>query len=440
MFTRMRYRLTLFYTTLTALSLLGFIFLFYFGLSTLLLGEEEQGALTLAKQQGLIFREKFEKRDHKPPSEKSKSPLTITNNTNDFYYVLTPKGNFIASNEPVPELRSEILSRANTWQIEKSATMNFPLTNGQELQLVIAKTFIYDDHEVVGIVIVGKDLGEYNHFLTRLSQALLGALFIFILIAALAGHVAAGRALIPIKKSFATQRQFVGDASHELRTPLSVIQASLDVLDKEDGQHISPLSRQILDDAKDEVRRMTRLISDLLTLARADSGAAEIFYEHMDIRPIAQLALRSLQHMATEKNITLLSSLPPTLFINGDKDRLAQLLFLLLDNGIKYTPPGGTVSLCIEASQHKKRQGVTILVKDNGIGMSEKDLSFIWERFYRVEKSRSREAEGFGLGLSIATWIIAAHQGTVDVISHLGTGSTFTIFIPLSPKKENKAH
>jgi len=175
---------------------------------------------------------------------------------------------------------------------------------------------------------------------------------------------------------------------------------------------------------------MARLVNNLLTLARSDSGDLEISKEYFNLRPTSEYVIRSLQPIADKKNISLLLAAPDELVVYADKDRIAQLLFLFLDNGIKYTPDAGQVSLTIKQSMQKNVKGITILIEDTGIGLDPINHSRIFERFFRVDKARSREANGFGLGLSIASWIVAAHGGTINVASIPGRGTSFTIFIP----------
>ncbi|WP_346353084.1 sensor histidine kinase [Azotosporobacter soli] len=431
MFSRIRNQLTLLYTLLTACSLLGFALLFYFGLSSLLLREEEQATIELAKRQLLVYHELLEKAEHSRSEAKGKRSPLVTVSGDNFYYLLTKDGQLLGGNEPVPSLRADILARAASQLPGRAESVKFSLEDGRELSLMLASVPVNSEERVSGQLIMAKDLSAYAHFQRLLLQSLSAASLVFLLVAALAGHVAAGRALIPIRKSFAAQRQFVADASHELRTPLSVIQASLDVLEQEEGSRISGLSQQILADAKDEVRRMSRLVGDLLTLARADSGALEILRTEFALRPVAEHVIRSLQHIARPKDIALVLDAPSEMLIHADRDRLSQLFFLLLDNGIKYTPPGGCVTLSIAAAADKKTPGISIVVRDTGSGIAAADLPLIFERFYRADKTRSRVDGGFGLGLPIARWIVEAHGGEIEVASRPDGGTAFNIFLPL---------
>ena len=298
MFSKIRNRLTFQYTVVTGIALLLFAVVFYAGLSSLLLREQEQEVLALAVEQATLdyeYLEKLAEQDKKQERHKEKQPTSKGNRLAGdfaFYYVLTADNQIIARHELFPELGLPILSSVMDWNTKTTAVFKGVLDSGQKGRFMVAGVPVYDDSKLLGRVFVGKDLSRHDHVLTRLIQAFSGSLLVFLLIAALAGHWAAKKALIPIRNSFAAQQQFVADASHELRTPLSVFQASLEVLERKEGTTMAASSQQILADLRDEVRRMTRLVSDLLTLARTDSGAMEIAKEETDLVPMAQQIMR----------------------------------------------------------------------------------------------------------------------------------------------------
>jgi signal transduction histidine kinase len=184
---------------------------------------------------------------------------------------------------------------------------------------------------------------------------------------------------------------------------------------------------KMLANMRQEVKRMTNLVSDLLTLARSDSNTLELSTETFDFRPYADKAIESVQPLAAPKQITLSIQAPTTLMATGDPLRLSQLLYILLDNAIKYTSNQGEVKL----SLFVEGQQLWIAVKDTGVGIRQEDYQRIFERFYRADQSRSRQMGGYGLGLSIAKWIVDTHKGSIKVTSEIGKGSTFTIRIPL---------
>jgi signal transduction histidine kinase len=183
---------------------------------------------------------------------------------------------------------------------------------------------------------------------------------------------------------------------------------------------------RILTNMRQEVKRMNHLVGDLLTLARSDSNAIALRAEQFDFRPLADKAIESAGALAASKQIILTLNAPETLKSIGDPHRLSQLLYILLDNAIKYTPNGGEVHLRLE----KDGQGLGMIIEDTGIGIKKEDIPYIFERFYRADKSRTRQAEGHGLGLSIAKWIVETHSGIIKVSSELGKGSRFIIQIP----------
>jgi signal transduction histidine kinase len=182
---------------------------------------------------------------------------------------------------------------------------------------------------------------------------------------------------------------------------------------------------------KDEVGRMSKLVGDLLTLARADSGTLELNRESFDLRMVADQVARTLQPIVAKKEQTFTLTGDEMIPVFADRERITQLLYILLDNAMKYTPEKGGISLGIEASG----KGIQIIVKDNGVGMTPQQAERIFDRFYRVDKGRSREMGGTGLGLSIANWIVTAHGGTIQVQSNVGKGSTFTIALPIQDKE-----
>ncbi len=234
------------------------------------------------------------------------------------------------------------------------------------------------------------------------------------------------RAMIPISAAFTRQQEFVGDASHELRTPLSVLLSSVDALEMTIDTKKDDMSGKLLSNMREEVKRMTYLVRDLLTLARSDSDTLELRTELFDLRPLAEKTIESLYPLAAAKQISFELNAPATVKVTGDSQRLSQLLYLLLDNAIKYTPNGGEVKLYVSKDVHELR----LIVQDTGIGINKEDYQRIFERFYRADKSRTRQMGGYGLGLSIAKWIVENHNGTIKVTSEIGKGSRFTISIP----------
>src|SRR5579859_1311643 len=224
-----------------------------------------------------------------------------------------------------------------------------------------------------------------------------------------------------LDQSFETMRRFVADASHELRTPLAVIRGEADVaLDHERN----PVEyREALAIIQDEARRLTRLIDDLLNLARADAGHVNLRIEEFYLNDLLAECCRSVEAAAGARQIDLECRCPGDVAFRGDQELLRRLVLNLLDNAVRYTPAGGKILVSLEAATSELR----ILVSDTGIGIPPEAAPYIFGRFYRGDQARSRQNGGFGLGLSIVKWIAESHKGTVKVTSEPGKGSTFTV-------------
>lgn len=235
----------------------------------------------------------------------------------------------------------------------------------------------------------------------------------------------ADKALIPIKAAWEKQKNFIADASHELRTPLAIIMTSLElVMDNKDETVESQM--KWLENIQSENKRMTDLVNQLIFLARTDSNQEKLERKPFYIDEALGVTVASLELMAEKKNIEIHSSLPENITFSGDEGRIRQLFVILIDNAIKYTPDGGEINVSLEVNSSE----LIIKVKDTGEGIPQEHLDKLFERFYRVDKARSRENGGVGLGLAIAHWIVKAHDGSIDVKSTEGKGSTFIITFP----------
>ena len=229
------------------------------------------------------------------------------------------------------------------------------------------------------------------------------------------------RMLARLEQSYATQQRFVADASHELRAPLTVIRGNLELLDR-------PLSAEeravAVAEATAETDRLGRLVKDLLTLARADAGVATVRREPVPLDEVVTESLREARHLARGQTLVL-DTLAPAV-VTGDRDRLTQLLLIVLENAAKYSPAGSTIHVALA----RTRDDATVTVRDTGAGISAADLPYVFERFYRADKARSREQGGTGLGLTIAKWIVEQHAGTVSIDSVPGAGTTVRVRLP----------
>ena len=227
-----------------------------------------------------------------------------------------------------------------------------------------------------------------------------------------------------------SRNQFVSNASHELKTPLTTMKLMLQSLLYQ--EEIDPnLTREFLTDTDKEIDRLSAVVSDLLTLVSFDSGEAKMKFAQINLKELVGDNVKRLSPLARERGIEMEYSARENVELTGDAMKLTQVFYNLIDNAIKYTPRGGSVKVDVT------RQGKNAIVRviDNGIGIPEEDRLHIFDRFYRVDKARSRETGGTGLGLSIVKQILLMHQGDIDVASIVGEGTTFTAIIPIAASK-----
>lgn len=233
-----------------------------------------------------------------------------------------------------------------------------------------------------------------------------------------------------LEQLFNSQQRFLADVSHELRTPLTVIKGNVSLM-----RHVKQVDEESLDSIEDEADRLTRLVGDLLLEAQAESGKLPLHFAPVELDTLLLEVFKEMRILARERVQLKLTEIDQ-IMINGDRDRLKQVLINLISNAIKYTPQGGFVYLSLGKSKDNAR----LIVRDNGQGIPTEDLPHIFERFYRAEKSRTRsKIGGFGLGLSIAYWIINRHGGQIEVDSAEGRGTTFCIYLPLLKLDEASA-
>ncbi|WP_213818575.1 sensor histidine kinase [Garciella nitratireducens] len=270
-----------------------------------------------------------------------------------------------------------------------------------------------------------KSLKTEKEVLNRLGLILFCMILVGATLSLIGGYILAGRSLIPVIKSWKRQQEFVADASHELRTPLAVVQTNLEVIKDSPKETIQSQSYW-LNNAYEETLRMKKLIDDLLFLARIDSGENPIQWEKIDLSFLIQDVNEKLIPLASNKKIQIIGDIEENVIIQGDSNKLRQLLVILLDNAIKYSPPNTIILVKGTVNKHD----VKIEVIDQGIGMKQEDVKRVFDRFYRSDKARSREQGGTGLGLSIAKWIVDMHRGKINIESNLGEGTKVIVQLP----------
>lgn len=291
-----------------------------------------------------------------------------------------------------------------------------------EVQGLYFRTFAFqEDGKIVQIV---RDITAEEEMLNTLFLILVIGCSIGSLCAIGIGFFLAGRALVPIQNSWEKQQQFVSDASHELRTPLAVIQSKTDVLFQSPSATIEEKAMDISTISK-ECRRLSKLVSNLLLLARSDSNQIEMDKKTFEMDKLLEEIVDPYKEIASYQEKEMILKVEQDISFMGDRERIHQMMVILLDNAMKYTNEGGHIQIdCTQTSG-----SIRIQVKDDGIGVKEEDIPKLFDRFYQGDKARST-SEGAGLGLSIANWIVEKHYGKISVESKWGEGTCFEVIFP----------
>lgn len=356
--------------------------------------------------------------------------------------------------------------------LERKSTYYDTNVNGRELRVFTSSVFSVNG--VPLIVQVAEVLGPMNETLAELRRNLLGGTALTTILLSLAAWLVTDTAMRPVRRmsdtaatiggttdlsqrlspprtgddvqllaesfndmlarleaTFNAERRFVADASHELRTPLTALRANADIMLRQitSGMVDHDDLAEGLTDIRDEADRMTRLVSNLLTLARADVGwrpelePVSLLEVAQDVARIAQPLVRGQRFEVRTVPLTDGESLADATQVLGNADQLTQLLLILLDNAFTHAPPDSEVVLEIAPQPTQ----VVVTVRDTGPGIAPEHIRRIFERFFRTDDARTRSSGGAGLGLSIARWIVSVHRGDISVQSELGQGTTFTV-------------
>jgi heavy metal sensor kinase len=476
-----RLRLTLWYTALLGSTLILFSFVFYSTLAANLWAQTQQEAArqadeiadTLAQQlQGniVIIRQ---------------NPTRIQFPDLDFF------GNSLGVQ--IIDLNGMILKRSSNLgpmtvqnyaqglpTIRTGVAHRFYSTSNEGVPLLVHTEPVSINGTIAGAVQVIKPVADVENTLNQVSRYLIFGTAFSLVLAAIVGAFLARRALSPIdaitqtagaisrtkdlgrrlnipddasevgqlavtfnemldriQALFKTQERLIADVSHELRTPLTTVQGNIELLrrfgnsrDAARTQLDADLLQETLSEVEAETARMSTMISDLLLLAQADSGALQLQAEPVEMDTLLLDVYRQTRRLADQRRgphaLEIRLGAEDQALVMGDRERLRQLLLNLADNAIKYTPAGGMITLGLE----KQDGWVKIAVSDTGIGIRPEDQPHVFDRFYRTDRARSREQGGSGLGLSIAQWIAHAHHGFLTVESIPQQGSTFTLWLP----------
>lgn len=432
MFKKTRRNLSILYAASFLLFFLVFIVILYFSLVKLSYHQQIEELENFYEQQQEDFFKHFNDDDEL---------ISYNPNRNYFYYIYRNDNSFVHGDESYKGLYKEIERTIlrNNVHFEEEEDDDEEEDDGhddhEEQDSFVQKIQWEDEHFLIlsnpmrmsdgtfGYVVVGTSITEEQHFFQKLIWLLVGLVVIFTCFIGFLSYFLAGRAMIPIQNSFEKQKKFVSDASHELRTPLSIFYSSLDILDTDESENISPFGKELIGDLKDEAQLMKDLLEKLLFLARHDQNRLEIHKEDIELSEMIENIGIKFERTLPE-TLTFEANVEKNIQFFGDAKSIQELMYILLENAVQYTPKGK-----INVSLSTVNSSIKIVVEDTGIGISSNDLPLIFDRFYRSDSARKRD--GTGLGLSIAKAIVEEHGGSIQAKSELGKGTAFTILFPI---------
>lgn len=282
-----------------------------------------------------------------------------------------------------------------------------------------------------GYMIVFLDITSQQAIMTNLVYTFLVVALVMFIIIFFISKFFANRAIHPVKEAFDKQKQFIADASHELKTPLSIIDTNVDVLFSNGEDTINHQSKW-LHYIKSETERMTKLTNDLLYLTQIDYSDIITTFTKFNLSEAVESVILTMEGVIFEKNISLDYEIEPNLVTRGNSEQIKQVVMILLDNALKYTNENGSVNISLKKKHHKY---IVLTVSNTGEGISADHLERIFNRFYRIDKSRARKYGGYGLGLAIAKAIIDQHKGRIYANSVIKENTTFYIELPLASQQ-----
>lgn len=415
LFQRIRWRLTIWYSAILAATLLVLGIALYGEVRTNLLSPIDSGLRSAAQsraQAWLIFPDG-------PCNDRPGADALLT-------ACFDPNGDIIGANNIAAQLpdfmqRGVVMSALRSG----SATDTIDVRHLGSVERYSLRVSDPQTGQTLGVVEVGTLVSDRLNALQTLLTYLLQFGLLGLACAAAGGLFLAGRSLLPARLAYVRQRDFISDASHELRTPLTLLRADADVLLR-NRNALQPDQVEILEDIVLEATHMSSLANNMLDLARLDAGQEHMEEDVVDLSELAQQTARRASHLATAAEISIRAEIEGPVLVVGDQTLIERVVLILLDNAIKYNARQGQVLLRV------RREGVWAIfaVEDTGIGIAPEHLPHMGERFFRVDKARSRASGGAGLGVAIAQSIAVQLGGSLRLTSEQGMGTVAALYLP----------
>lgn len=297
---------------------------------------------------------------------------------------------------------------------------------GGRYRYLAAVAPVKDGNKVIGRLYMFKNMDFYYRAASETLFMLLCISLLLFIPTCILGYWLSKRNIRPIYQMYERQKQFTADASHEMRTPLSVLNLAVSGLLEDCDSKYSSFARETLQMMQTEVGRLRNLTDTLMELARRDNSGLPVKKEKIDLNELCKRVISQFSMLAEKEQRQITSIMPEHIFVRGDHDSLNMLLIILLDNAFKYSPAASAIEVSVE----RKRDHIVLRVADQGIGISDEDKSKIFDRFYRVDKVRSREQGGLGLGLSLALSIVRLHRGKINALDNKPRGTIMQVVLP----------
>ena len=413
MFDSVRIRLMLWYAGVLALSLVAFALVIYYAAAKGFHDRQDESLRSTAQTVASAYVEEIgEAHSLTKAAEIVLVELTFPNR---YVQIIDSNGHSIASSKNL----------SGTHLTIPPGTVGFVTVDDTRVAVVPVSS-----DPTLGFAAVAEPLSVLEEGLGQLRRDFFAGVPLVLVLASLGGYILARKSLEPIASMVNEQQRFIADASHELRTPLAVLRGETEVAlgrtrTVEEYQESLTLIQE-------EAERLSRIVEDLFILARQPiQSPTALVKEPVSLTDVVKDCARAAQVLASRKGVRLkLENDSTSIALNADEELIKRMILNLLDNAVKYTPEGGEISLALE----KHNGSAEIVVRDTGIGLSQTDQQRVFDRFYRVDKARSRALGGAGLGLSIARSIVEAHGGNITIDSTPRHGSTFTVSLPLATK------
>ena len=323
-----------------------------------------------------------------------------------------------------------LLHSQNLWPVVNDAPELVDVqVEGKNHHYLICRTQMVEKGDSFGYLYLFQNMDYYYHAAWHNFGELLWATLIAVLLAGVLGYYLAGLNLRPLLAAYERQSRFTADASHEMRTPLTVMSLALESLSGDEESRLGHFGQEACAMIRQELQRLTGLTEELMALAHEDENkalSADQVFSDVDFSVLLQQAVDELRLVAAQKLITITADISQGLHLDGDEAALKRLAVILLDNAVKYSPEQSHIQV-IAGLEHKQ---IFLKVADEGEGVPDEHKARIFERFYRVDKARSRAQGGNGLGLSLAWSIVRRHHGIIKVLDNTPKGSIFAVYLP----------